>query len=506
MGCETVCRIEIITTKLSSLHSCIEKLGSYILLTRPVLSIVVPTCDRPDTLEVCLQALMNQPNPDVEIVIQDNASDARTLAIIAANKDPRIVHRRSESRISMRNNFEDGVAAATGDYVTIIGDDDAFCAGALDWLVGMLKEYKPLAIRWNLAAYYWPTLSDANLGYVHLHYHYFYGGWSWGDARDVCQKMLDGTMAGLWESLQLYHGVVSRKLCEETREKTDGTLFQYHIPDVYVHTAILLTAGAREDRRYIDVKHPLSIYGMSGHSNGSSWYAAKAEKRGEKSPMANWEKTVAADTKLKSKVLNPIRCVKYHDYAALMVADSLGLVGDRVIDHHRWRADIIKEVEANRWQLYGFYEAEPSIPYEHAIINAVKSTLGPLEKLGEVKGPRLLQHVYEECWRFQQLCITSAEPDLPDNVATAVKVLDEITISSLGLRHDSLISERKKRELRANLQEKIKQKYHANPPKIALPEGLSEGYLLKEAQSSSSATLLSRARRMAGRIYRQIVK
>jgi glycosyltransferase involved in cell wall biosynthesis len=85
-------------------------------MNRPVLSIVIPTCDRPDTLEICLRALQKQSNPDVEILIQDNASDERTIDIIKRAEDKRIVHHRSETRISMRNNFEDGVAAATGDY------------------------------------------------------------------------------------------------------------------------------------------------------------------------------------------------------------------------------------------------------------------------------------------------------------------------------------------------------------------------------------------------------
>lgn len=461
-------------------------------MTRPILSIVVPTCDRPDTLEVCLRTLLQQPNVDVEIVIQDNASDERTAAIIAASTDPRIVYHRTDERISMRNNFEDGVAAATGDYICIIGDDDAFCAGALDWLVMMLKEHRPLALRWNLAAYYWPSLSDANLGYFHLHYDQFYGGWEWGDARDVCQTMLDGTMEGLWQSLQIYHGVVSRELCEETKAKTGGTLFQYHIPDVYVHTALLLTAGERESRRYINVKHPVSIYGISGHSNGTSWFAAKAEKRGETSPMAKWEKTAAADTKVKLTVQNPIRCVKYQDYAALMLSDGLGLVKGRSIDHARWQADILKEVAANRWQIMGFHEAEPHLPYEQSIVDAIKATFGPLEAIGAVEHPKLLKHVYPECWRWQQLCLTSAEPNSPDNVETAVKVLDDITISSVGWRHALTISEKEQLQLRAQLKAQLEKLYHANPPKLPAQE------------PTFALTLLGRVRRKAGRVYRRL--
>jgi glycosyltransferase involved in cell wall biosynthesis len=416
-----------------------------------------------------LRTLAAQPNANVEILIQDNASDEPTIRIIKACPDPRIVHHRSEVRLSMRNNFEDGIAAASGQYITMIGDDDAFCAGALDKMVALLEEHRPLALRWHLAAFWWNSLSDANLGFFHLHYENFFGGWRWGDARDLMQRMLDGEMAGLWQSLQLYHGAVSRELCEEARGRTDGTLLQYHIPDVYLHTALLLAAGQRanaSDRRYIDMRHPMTIYGMSGHSNGSSWFAARNEERGNKAPMAAWEAAAASDTKVKLTIQNPIRCVKYHDYAALMLADSLGLVNDLSIAHDRWDQEILNEVDANLWQIRGFHEAEPTLPYERRIFKKVKQRFGSLERYAGAQPPPRLKHVYDECWRWQQLCNVSAAPDRVDDVETAVTVLDSISNSELGWRKDSLISEEERTAGLADLKTKIRVYHDANPPLV----------------------------------------
>jgi hypothetical protein len=436
-------------------------------MKRPVLSIVIPTLDRPDTLSVCLAALAKQPNPKVEIVIQDNASGEATAAVMKACNDSRIVRHRSSKRLSMRNNFEDGVAAARGDYIAIIGDDDAFCAGAIDWIVTMLEAHQPIALRWTLAAYYWPSLSDAQLGFFWLHPEKFYGGWLFKDARELTDRMLKGEMSGLWEGLQIYHGAVSRELYEETKAKTGGVFFQYQQPDVYVHTAMLLVAGQREPqrRRYIDVEHPLSIYGMSGHSNGTSWITAQTEDRGTESPIARWERFAAMDPHVAPPVQYAIPCVKYHDYVALRVAESLGLAANETIEHERWEAAVVAEVKACPWQYDGFVQAKPVVEFEKPIIARV---IHELKHLGETPQPppSRLQHVHDHCWVYNQLCLASAAPELPDDVDTAVDVLDRITDRKLGLLPSPALPDEMRKLLRGGMMLRLMQHFDANPPQL----------------------------------------
>lgn len=471
-------------------------------MTKPILSIVIPTCDRPDTLEVCLRALAKQPNPHVEIIIQNNASDERTTAVLEAAMDKRIVHHREKTRLSMRNNFENGVAAATGDYISLIGDDDAFCAGALDWIVGMLQEHRPLALRWQIAAYMWPSLSDANIGFFHLHYTNFYGGWGWRDAKQLTERMLNGTMAGLWESLQIYHGVVSRKLYEETKAKTGGIFFQSHIPDVYVHTAMLLVAGKLKSRKYINVDHPLTVYGMSGHSTGSSWYTLRSETRGKKSPMAIWENSAASDKHVKPDVQFAISCMKYHDYVAILMADELGLMKGWKADQEKWIQNIVTEVTANLWQLRGFIEAKPVYEYEKLVIERVLSEMSQFTSQ-TVPQPERLKKLYDECWRWQQLCNVSVEPSLPDDVETAVMVLDSVTNSKLGLRPEGKISEKAQARLQDQLKQKLHDAYQENPPVMPVRNEHIESPLAVPPARRSN--LGQRARALAGRIYRVIL-
>jgi glycosyltransferase involved in cell wall biosynthesis len=429
----------------------------------PVLSIVVPTCDRPDTLVACLRALAKQPNPAIEIIVQDNASGPETTAVINSIGDKRIVHKRLDERVSMRQNFEEGVAAATGDYISLIGDDDAFCAGAFDWMVAILEEQRPDALRWRLATYYWPSLSEANIGFFSLHYTYFYGGWQWRENAEATAKLLAGTMDGLWQSLQIYHGAVSRTLYESTKANLGGVFFGYHIPDIYVHTAMLLTTTDKLTGRHIDVDHPLSIYGVSGHSNGSSWYAASGDKRGAASPMAQWTKTAKEDTQVDYTVLTPIRSMKFHDYVVLMMLQEKGLVEKDKIDHEHWLQTIFDEAAANPWQLRGFKEAVPVRDYEKQVVKAVLDRFATLAD-NPPSEPGRLKTLYPQCWRWQQLCPVSIFPDRADNIDTAVDVLDAVVIQEMGLAEKSPVTAVIADAMRDHLRLRLHQAYEAHPP------------------------------------------
>lgn len=432
-------------------------------MSRPLLSIVIPTCDRPDTLVECLKSLAGQGNRKIEIVVQDNASGNDTGYIIRNIADPRVVHHRCDTRVSMRENFERGVAAATGEYITIIGDDDSFCKGALDWIVDMLDEHRPDALRWRLAAYYWPSMSMANIGFFWLHYDYFYGGWQFGENATLRKRLLASKMAGLWESLQVYHGAVSRTLYETTKSKLGGVFFKYHIPDVFVHTAMLLTESNDLKGWHINVDHPLSIYGLSSHSNGSSWYAGKGEDRGESSPIAQWTKTATSDTQVRYAMQTPIRSMKYHDYVALMLAVDYGLVTEREIDHEAWQESIHSELRDNLWQLSGFVEAVPALDYESRVIGRVLQEFKD-ELDRSHKEPERLKPLYPECWRYRQMCPAYVIPGAPDHVGTAVEALDMLVTQRIGLARTGPLTSLIAEALREEMGVKIHEFYDANPP------------------------------------------
>ena len=124
----------------------------------PRFSVLVPTRQRPDTLPATLATLVEQPGDDYEIVVADNCGDERVDKVIksAQARHPRVKHTRSDRILPMAVNWERGLAACSGEYVTVLGDDDGFLPTTLEVLRRLVSLSKAKVIAWEVHAYWWP--------------------------------------------------------------------------------------------------------------------------------------------------------------------------------------------------------------------------------------------------------------------------------------------------------------------------------------------------------------
>jgi glycosyltransferase involved in cell wall biosynthesis len=110
----------------------------------PLLSVCIPTFNRAELLELCLETVLPQLTGfqnEVECVISDNASSDRTsdiLATYSAQYPVRIS--RNEVNIGIIANITKCASElAHGEFVLLIGDDDAMCAGAIQKILKVLR-------------------------------------------------------------------------------------------------------------------------------------------------------------------------------------------------------------------------------------------------------------------------------------------------------------------------------------------------------------------------------
>src|SRR5262249_8324853 len=183
---------------------------------------------------------------------------------------PKIKYVRSEKPLAMSSNWELAVSRATGEYVTVLGDDDALLPHALRVLDHLLCRTGTRAIRWNAGFYLWPTIAlpeEAN--YLRL-----------PTGSEV--KTLDSRRAiasviafeACYTTLpMLYNSVVERRLLDDLRRRV-GTLFRTRYPDV---CSGFLVAAALE--RYLSVALPMSIAGLSHKSVGVGHHMIPAQNQ-----------------------------------------------------------------------------------------------------------------------------------------------------------------------------------------------------------------------------------
>lgn len=107
----------------------------------PLVSLVIPTFDRPAYLEEAVASALAQTYPHIEVLVGDNGSVdvirgwARELV-----SDPRLTYRRNPRNLGMCGNFNALADAARGEFFVAIGDDDRLLP---DFVSRLVEEMKP---------------------------------------------------------------------------------------------------------------------------------------------------------------------------------------------------------------------------------------------------------------------------------------------------------------------------------------------------------------------------
>src|SRR5436309_1169212 len=125
-------------------------------MAAPRFSILIPTRERPATLRHTLASVLAQPGEDYEIIVADNACGPDTRDVVESFASPRLRHSRSEEVLPMALNWERGLDLCSGEYVTVLGDDDAFLPSTLGMARRILDATQAEILSWETHVYWWP--------------------------------------------------------------------------------------------------------------------------------------------------------------------------------------------------------------------------------------------------------------------------------------------------------------------------------------------------------------
>lgn len=107
----------------------------------PLVSIIVPTLDRPRYLREAIGSALGQTYENIEVIIFDNGTLDETLSVVAeaAQNDSRVRFRRNTRNLGMSANFNALSAAAHGEFLVAIGDDDRLLPDFVNRLVAVMS-------------------------------------------------------------------------------------------------------------------------------------------------------------------------------------------------------------------------------------------------------------------------------------------------------------------------------------------------------------------------------
>jgi glycosyltransferase involved in cell wall biosynthesis len=233
---------------------------------KPLISLIIPTRDRAEYLQHSIRTCMENKNPNVEILVLNNASTDDTDAVLRGIADPRVRYFRSETRLSMRDNFEKGIELSRGEVICFIGDDDGVLPNAVDSVISIFDKYQVGAVSAARAHYFWPDLSASRKNTALLPRGH---GLMILDSRCELRKVLVDN--NYYRLPCIYHGFVKRDIVDRIKRR-QGRFFLSSQVDVYSSIAI-----AMEGIKYCYSNSPLVINGGSSRSNGASHSGAGTE-------------------------------------------------------------------------------------------------------------------------------------------------------------------------------------------------------------------------------------
>jgi glycosyltransferase involved in cell wall biosynthesis len=233
-----------------------------------LLSVVIPTKNRPDTLHFAVRAALLVRSGDLEVVVQDCSEDDRSEAAIAMfAADERLRYAKSPAAPSMTENWNLAFERVSGDYAIVLGDDDAVgpeIVNAARWAM----ENDVDAVADERIGYLWPSyqLREA-AGTVRITRHT--GGIAYPDASRLLETTLRKYPFNTTLLPHIYHGLVRMRLMREIKSRT-GSFFDSMAPDFY--TTIALSCLTKQFAR---VGYPLCASGASAAANSGRVHEGK---------------------------------------------------------------------------------------------------------------------------------------------------------------------------------------------------------------------------------------
>lgn len=138
----------------------------------PLVSVILPTHNRPATLKRAIHSVLAQLHGDLELIVVDDASDQGTHAAAATFKDPRLHYVRLDSNRGAGGARNEGLRRARGTLIAYQDDDDVWLIDKLQKQVAFLSSRPDIGL--CLTGYY--RVSPGVTTYVRMRPH-SHGRW-----------------------------------------------------------------------------------------------------------------------------------------------------------------------------------------------------------------------------------------------------------------------------------------------------------------------------------------
>lgn len=113
---------------------------------RPFVTIAIPTYNRAELLRGCVQSALAQTYENIEVLVSDNSSPDNTQEMLQEFDDKRLRVLTQEKNIGLLPNWNACLAAAKGEYVVLLSDDDRIAPQLIERCVSVVNGQRDIPI------------------------------------------------------------------------------------------------------------------------------------------------------------------------------------------------------------------------------------------------------------------------------------------------------------------------------------------------------------------------
>ncbi len=241
-------------------------------MNTPRFSIVIPSRNGDATLVSTVRSCLAQNEaPSFEVIVFDNASKTPASKQLSIFTDERLRSFRSENLLCMAESWETAINKATGEFILVLGRDDALLPYTLSVLDRLVNFSPSGVVRWSSASYWWPDIRDdslRNLCVVPM------GGGGWIESGHRILKEVARFQTGYEALPMLYCSCFPRDLIRSIKEITQGRIIWAANPDVCSGMTAAYLAG-----QFLETDLALSISAHATGSNGAAYHSLSQKNK-----------------------------------------------------------------------------------------------------------------------------------------------------------------------------------------------------------------------------------
>ncbi len=239
-------------------------------------SVLLPTRNGEKYLKTCIQSILDQSYDDMELIVFDNANtDGSGLIIESFSNDNRMKHYKSQTVVSVTENWNNALKKSSGDYVLMIGDDDYLLPGFFKKLELIIeRNNEPDGITYNGYSFVYPgVIKDSRTSfYSDPHFQY-------EEHLDRERLLPSYFLKSIVESMFSFRPRVplnalphlwSRKVIN----RLEGDLFRAPYPDHFALNSLLLKA-----KSWVFSPEKLYIVGVTPKSYGTLVFDSQEQEK-----------------------------------------------------------------------------------------------------------------------------------------------------------------------------------------------------------------------------------